>query len=81
MHGLKRTEKMSTVTFEHDTTIVGSVSRMISEIAGDTAAFFTNYIARSRAEAQLAALDDRLLQDIGLERADIRGKVWGSNAR
>ena len=30
----------------------------------------------SAAERQLNTLDDRLLADIGLERADIHNKVW-----
>lgn len=36
------------------------------------------YFARSRAERQLRQLDDRLLADIGLKRADIRQSVWGA---
>ncbi len=36
------------------------------------------YIARSRAERQLAALDDRMLADIGMKRSEISSVVWGS---
>lgn len=35
------------------------------------------YLARSRAERQLAQLDDRLLADIGVKRTDISKAVWG----
>lgn len=35
------------------------------------------YLARSRAERQLAQLDDRLLADIGVKRGDIAKMVWG----
>jgi uncharacterized protein YjiS (DUF1127 family) len=35
------------------------------------------YFARTRAERQLRQLDDRLLADIGLKRADISRQVWG----
>jgi uncharacterized protein YjiS (DUF1127 family) len=35
------------------------------------------YLARSRAERQLRQLDDRLLADIGLKRADITNQIWG----
>ena len=35
------------------------------------------YLSRSRAERQLAALDDRLLADIGVKRSDISKTVWG----
>jgi len=34
------------------------------------------FFARSRAEQQLAQLDDRLLADIGLKRSDIGRMVW-----
>ena len=37
-----------------------------------------SYLSRSRAERQLAALDDRLLADIGLKRSDISKTVWGN---
>lgn len=37
-----------------------------------------SYLARSRAERQLAQLDDRLLADIGIKRAEISRMVWGA---
>ena len=36
------------------------------------------YVARSRAERQLAQLDDRLLADIGVKRSEISRMVWGN---
>ena len=36
-----------------------------------------SYMARSRAERQLAQLDDRLLADIGVRRTDFSKAVWG----
>ena len=36
------------------------------------------FLARSRAERQLAQLDDRLLADIGLKRSEIHTMVWGN---
>ena len=36
------------------------------------------YMARSRAERQLAQLDDRLLADIGMKRSEISKMVWGA---
>lgn len=35
------------------------------------------YLARTRAERQLAQLDDRMLADIGLQRSEISRMVWG----
>jgi len=72
---------MSTLVFDHNTPIVGSASRMISEVLGGAADFAMNYTSRARAEKQLAALDDRMLADIGMERADIHNKVWGASSR
>ncbi len=36
-----------------------------------------SYLSKSRAERQLAQLDDRLLADIGLKRSEITQMVWG----
>ena len=36
------------------------------------------YFEMKAAQRQLETLDDRLLNDIGIERADIAKKVWGS---
>ena len=38
---------------------------------------FSQYMDRVKAERQLAALDDRMLADIGIERADIGHVVRG----
>jgi uncharacterized protein YjiS (DUF1127 family) len=38
---------------------------------------FKTFVARHNAEKQLRQLDDRLLADIGLKRADIGKSVWG----
>ncbi len=35
------------------------------------------FLNRSQAERQLRQLDDRLLADIGVKRADISKSVWG----
>ena len=72
---------MTTLVFDHNTPIVGWVSRLISDVLGGAADFAMNYASRVRAESQLASLDDHMLSDIGLERADIHGKIWGADAR
>ncbi|MGI9484195.1 MAG: DUF1127 domain-containing protein [Hyphomicrobiales bacterium] len=50
----------------------------------DFGGFFTrvaHYFDRISAEQQLAALDDRMLADIGIERADISEVVRGVDSR
>ena len=37
----------------------------------------TRFFSLVTVERQLHALDDRMLADIGIERADIHTKVWG----
>ncbi len=64
---------MSTITFGRET-VRNSGTRMTSGLMGRVKAFLT----RSRAERQLAQLDDRLLADIGLKRSEIHKMVWGN---
>ena len=71
---------MSSITFEHDTNVI-----LGSSHSPDQRRFrwhfqlpSSDYVCPQLVQKrQLAALDDRMLQDIGLERADIHGKVWG----
>jgi uncharacterized protein YjiS (DUF1127 family) len=44
-------------------------------------AVVADFMDRSRAEQQLANLDDRLLADIGVARNDIAAVVWGKTHR
>ncbi|MFW6077097.1 MAG: DUF1127 domain-containing protein [Hyphomicrobiales bacterium] len=45
------------------------LSRIASGVRG--------YLTRAEAERQLEALDERLLNDIGLKRSEIHHMVWG----
>ena len=54
-----------------------SLLRRMPELAGRIVRGVVDYTARSRAEQQLEALDERLLRDIGISRADIHRTVWG----
>jgi uncharacterized protein YjiS (DUF1127 family) len=44
----------------------------LSRVAGG----IRSYITRADAERQLEGLDERLLNDIGLKRSEIRRMVW-----
>jgi uncharacterized protein YjiS (DUF1127 family) len=37
-----------------------------------------SFLVRTRAERQLHQLDDRMLADIGIVRAEISSRVWGN---
>lgn len=64
---------MNTITYGREA-VRNSGFNMGSGLLGRVRA----YLARSKAERQLAQLDDRLLDDIGLKRSDISRKVWGA---
>ena len=49
--------------------LFGQISRTVSN--------FRWYMSRRKVQKRLEALDDRLLEDIGLARADIKNYVWG----
>ncbi|MFM8746377.1 MAG: DUF1127 domain-containing protein [Aestuariivirga sp.] len=64
---------MTTITYGRETIRNGGFS-MGAGLLGRV----RTYLARSRAERQLGELDDRLLADIGLKRAEISRVVWGA---
>ena len=64
---------MSTITYGRET-VRNEGYTMGSGLLGRV----KTYLARSRAERQLAQLDDRLLADIGMKRSEISKMVWGS---
>jgi uncharacterized protein YjiS (DUF1127 family) len=68
---------MTTTTIDRSGTATPSVLRLVPEIAGRIIKAVVEYAERARAEQQLASLDDRLLRDIGVSRADIHSMVWG----
>lgn len=64
---------MTTITYGREAIRTGGFS-MGAGLVGRV----KTYLARSHAERQLAELDDRLLADIGLKRAEISKVVWGA---
>jgi uncharacterized protein YjiS (DUF1127 family) len=67
---------MTTTTLDRSGRGKASLLRRVSELAGRIVRGLVDYAARSRAEQQLEALDERLLRDIGISRADIHRMVW-----
>ena len=64
---------MSTITYGRET-VRNEGFNLGSGLVGRV----KSYLARSRAERQLAQLDDRLLADIGMKRSEITKMVWGA---
>lgn len=42
---------------------------------------FQTYNSKKRAEIELMSLDDRMLADIGVQRSEIRSRVWESDGK
>ena len=67
---------MATMSFDRE----GNADRLLSvapSFLSRRAGGVRSYISRADAERQLEALDERLLNDIGLKRSEIRRMVWG----
>jgi uncharacterized protein YjiS (DUF1127 family) len=63
---------MTTITYGREVTRSGTVRA--TGLMGKV----RTYLARARAERQLAQLDDRMLADIGLKRSEIPSVIWGN---
>ncbi len=63
---------MTTITYGRETVRTGRPAEPVGFMGK-----VRSYFAKSRAERQLAALDDRMLADIGMKRSEIASKVWG----
>lgn len=67
---------MATLSFDREGNadrLLNAAPGFLSRIAGGV----RSYITRADAERQLEALDERLLNDIGLKRSEIHRMVWG----
>jgi uncharacterized protein YjiS (DUF1127 family) len=72
---------MTTTTINRSVEEKVSTLRFVPDFLGRIGAVVADYVSRSRAEHQLADLDDRLLLDIGVSRNDIHAMVWGKEQR
>jgi uncharacterized protein YjiS (DUF1127 family) len=69
---------MTTISFDREGNadrLLSATPNFLSRIAGGV----RGYLSRAEAERQLEALDERLLNDIGLKRSEIRRMVWGGD--
>jgi len=62
----------------------GTVSNLLADVFGGIGNLFSlvsRYRDYSKAEAQLLAMTDRQLDDLGVARAEVRSRVWANFAR
>ncbi|HUE44750.1 MAG TPA: DUF1127 domain-containing protein [Aestuariivirgaceae bacterium] len=66
---------MATMSFEREG--IAAPTRTLPNFLSRIAGGVRGYLSRAEAERQLEALDERLLNDIGLKRSEIHRMVWG----
>lgn len=74
---------MSNVHYNHAAGAVAHGAATEASFAARARAMFSRLIAWRRltqAERELSALDDRMLDDIGVPRAEIHQRVWSGRA-
>ena len=69
---------MSTMSYDREGNS-DRVSRVLPHFLSRVAGGIRSYITKADAERQLEGLDERLLNDIGLKRSEIRRMVWGGD--
>lgn len=68
---------MTAITFNYNTDVLGTLFRLVVKAPyTGVKALYKAYVC-SKAEAELSAMDDHLLKDIGVSRSDIHARVWG----
>ena len=67
---------MSTMSYDREgnaARLLTATPNFLSRIAGGV----RSYLSKADAARQLEALDERLLNDIGLKRSEIKHMIWG----
>ncbi len=68
---------MTAITFDYNTDVLGTLFRLVVKAPYNGVKAMYKFYVRSKAESELAAMDDHLLADIGVTRGEIHQKVWG----
>ncbi len=68
---------MTAITFDYNTDVLRSLFRLVVKGPLNGIKAIHKFYVRSKAENELAAMDDHLLADIGVTRGEIHQKVWG----
>ena len=68
---------MTAITFEYNTAIFGTLVALVAKFPMKVVNKLYRAYRCSKAEAELSAMDQHLLKDIGVARGDIHARVWG----
>jgi len=68
---------MTAITFNYNTDVLRSLFHLVVKTPVNGVNAIYKFYVRSKAENELAAMDDHLLADIGITRDEIHQKVWG----
>ncbi len=72
---------MGSIASQYNTSIIGTFFQDFTGVFVNSLASLREFIAISRAERELRHLDDRMLEDIGLNRGDISYAVRRGTGR
>ncbi|HFC04295.1 MAG TPA: DUF1127 domain-containing protein [Rhizobiales bacterium] len=65
------------MTFDYNTDVFSTLFRLVVKAPFNAARAVYKFYVCSKAEAELAGMDDHMLADIGVSRGEIHHKVWG----
>ncbi len=68
---------MTAITFDYNTDVFSNLFRLVVKTPFNAVKAAHKFYVRSQAAAELAAMDDHMLADIGVNRTEIHAKVWG----
>jgi len=72
---------MGSIASQYNTSIIGTFFQDFTGVLVNSIVSLREFIALSRAERELRHLDDRMLEDIGLNRSDISYAVRRGTGR
>jgi len=72
---------MGSIASQYNTSIIGTFFQDFTGVITDSLISLKEFVAISQAERELRLLDDRMLEDIGLNRGDITYAVRRGTGR
>lgn len=68
---------MTAITFNYNTDVLGTLFKLVVKAPFNGLKAMYQFYVRTKAENELAGMDDHMLADIGISRSEIHNKVWG----